>query len=224
MKNFMVPVLIGLFLLSGAVAVQAAPAPGEIDRMDAATRVFNDALYMIPAPVLKGAQGIVIIPGEVKAGFIFGGEVGQGVLVTRNAKGIWSPPAFISVAGVSFGLQIGGEARDIVLVLNTPMSVAAIENGTLNLGGDVSVVAGPAGGGVAAAAPVPAVYSYIRSSGAFIGATVQGAALSLDTGANRDFYGVPDPLRMAAGAIPQPAKRLTCSLSRATGSRSRSCS
>jgi len=224
MKNVVVAVLISLFLLSGVVSVQAQPAPGEIDRMDAATRVFNNALGMIPAPVLNGAQGVVIIPGEVKAGFIFGGELGQGVLVTRGQKGIWSPPAFISVAGVSFGLQIGGEARDIVLVLNTPMSVAAIENGTLNLGGDVSVVAGPAGGEVAVATPVPAVYSYVRSSGAFIGATVQGAALSLDVGANRDFYGVPDPLRVAARGIPEPARRLTCSLSRATGSRSKSCS
>ncbi len=224
MKNFVVPVLIGLFLLSGAVVVQTAPAPGEIDRMEAATRVFNDALGRIPAPILTGAQGIAIIPGEVKAGFVFGGEVGQGILVARNSKGTWSPPAFISIAGASFGLQIGGEARDIVLVLNTPMSVAAIENGTLSLGGDVSVVAGPAGGEVEAAAPVPAVYSYVMSFGAFVGATVQGAALSLDTGANRDFYGVSDPLRMAARVIPEPARRFTCSLSRATGSRSKFCS
>ncbi len=223
MKNFVVAVLIGIFLLSGVVCVQAQPAPGEMDRMDAATRVFNDVLGMIPASVLDGAQGIAIIPGEVKAGFIFGGELGRGVLVTRDQKGTWSPPAFISVAGVSFGLQIGGEARDIVLVLNTPMSVAAIENGTLNLGGDVLVVAGPAGGGVAVATPVPAVYSYVRSFGAFIGATVEGAALSLDVGANRDFYGVSDPLRVTARGIPEPARRLTCSLSRATGSRSKFC-
>ncbi len=224
MKNVVVAGLISLFLLPGMVSVQAEPAPGEMDRMDAATRVFNDALGMIPAPVLKGARGVVIIPGEVKAGFIFGGELGQGVLATRGRKGIWSPPAFISVAGASFGLQIGGQARDIVLVLNTPMSVAAIENGTLNLGGDVSVVAGPTGGEVAVATSAPAVYSYVRSSGAFIGATVQGAALSLDVGANRDFYGVSDPLRLAARGIPKPARRLTCSLSRATGSRSKFCS
>jgi lipid-binding SYLF domain-containing protein len=224
MKNFAVPVLIGLFLLSGVLAIQAVPALGQTDRMEAATRVFNAALGGIPAPVLKGAQGIAIIPGEVKAGFIFGGELGQGVLVARDSKRSWSPPAFISVAGASFGLQIGGEARDIVLVFNTPMSVAAIENGTLNLGGDVSVVAGPAGGDVAVGTPIPAVYSYVRSSGAFIGATVQGTALSLDVGANRDFYGVSDPLRMAARAIPEPARRFTCSLSRATGSRSKFCS
>jgi len=224
MKNFVVAVLIGLFLLSGVFAVKAVPALGQIDRMEAATRVFNDALGGIPAPVLKGAQGIAIIPGEVKAGFIFGGELGQGVLVARNAKGAWSPPAFISVAGVSFGLQIGGEARDIVLIFNTPMSVAAIENGTLSLGGDVSVVAGPAGGEVAVATSVPAVYSYVRSYGAFVGATVQGAALSLDVGANRNFYGVSDPLRVAARAVPGPARRFTCMLSRATGSRSRFCS
>ena len=224
MKNFVIAVLVSLFLLSGAVAVQAGAAPGEIDRMEAATRVFNDVQGMIPAPILDGAQGIVIIPGEVKAGFIFGGEAGQGVLMARGSKGTWSSPAFISVAGASFGLQIGGEARDVVLVLNNPMSVAAIENGTLNLGGDVSVVAGPAGGQVAVATPVPAVYSYVRSFGAFIGATVQGAVLSLDVGANHDFYGVSDPLRVAARGIPEPASMLTCTVSRATGSRSKFCS
>jgi lipid-binding SYLF domain-containing protein len=100
---------------------------------------------MIPAYVLDNAKGIAVIPGELKAGFIFGGEAGGGVLVSRLPNGTWSPPAFISIAGASFGLQIGGEARDIVLVFNTPRSMDFIENGRIKLGADASVAAGPVG-------------------------------------------------------------------------------
>lgn len=95
----------------------------------------------IPASVLDNAKGIAVIPGELKGGFIFGGELGGGVLVSRLPDGSWSPPAFISVAGGSFGLQIGGETRDIVLVFNTARSMDFIENGKVNLGGDASVAA-----------------------------------------------------------------------------------
>jgi lipid-binding SYLF domain-containing protein len=201
----------------------AEPSPGEIDRVEAATRVFEGVVGGIPAPVLANAKGIAIIPSELKAGFIFGGELGRGVLVTRDPKGSWSPPAFIPVAGGSFGLQIGGEARDIVLVFNTARSVDLIENWRLKLGGDASVTAGPVGGDFAVTSDIPEVYSYVRSFGAFIGATVEGSVLSFDLDANRDFYGVSDPLKARAAAIPEPARRLGCSVARATGAPSEVC-
>jgi len=224
MRYFLVPVLAGLFFLLGLVAARAEPTPGEIDRIDAATRVFDQMPGMIPAFVLHNAKGIAVIPGEVKAGFIFGGELGGGVLVSRLPDGSWSPPAFISVAGGSFGLQIGGEVRDIVLVFNTNSSMANIENGRINLGGDVSVAAGPAGADMGVTATnIPQVYSYVRSAGAFIGATVAGSVLSFDFNSNRDLYGTSDPLRMQARGIPAPALRFTCAVTRATGARSRVC-
>ncbi len=223
MKYFLVPAVIGLLLFLGPVAAVAGPTAGQIDRVEAAHRVFNEVLGEIPAPVLTNARGIAIIPGEVRAGFIFGGELGQGVLVTRTPDGSWSPPAFISVAGGSFGLQIGGEARDIVLVFNTARSVDFIENGRLKLGGDASVTAGPVGAGFAITSDIPEVYSYVRSFGAFIGATVAGSVLSFDFDANRDFYGVSDPLKMQARAIPEPARRFECTVARATGAPSKAC-
>lgn len=224
MRYLTIPALIGLFLLLGPIGAGAVPTSGEIDRINAANQVFNQVLTGIPASVLDNAKGIAIIPGEIKAGFIFGGEAGQGVVLSRAAKGSWSPPAFITVAGGSFGLQIGGEARDIVLVFNTPGSIDRIENGRLDLGGDVSVAAGPIGGGVDVSTNTPEIYSYIRSFGAFAGATVQGSVLAFDYDANRDFYGVSDPLRLQARAVPEPARRLTCDLSRATGASTRVCS
>ncbi len=223
MKYIPVAVLSGLLFLLGPIAAMAEPSPGAINRLQAATRVFNEALEMIPAPVLADARGIAIIPGEVKAGFIFGGEAGQGVLVARTPDGTWSPPAFITVAGGSFGLQIGAEARDVVLVLNSPRSVQMIENGRLDLGGDVSVAAGPIGTGVAVTTETPDAYAYVNSAGAFIGATVQGSVLSFDFSANQNFYGVSDPLNMQARAIPDPAKKFDCMLSGATGIPAETC-
>ena len=216
--------LIGSFLLLGPVAVKATPSSEEMDRVEAATHVFNDFAGSIPAAVLKNAKGMAIIPGEVKAGFIFGGELGQGVLPTRTPNGSSSPPAFILVAGGSIGLRSGREARDIVLVFNTARSVEYIENARLTLGGDASVTAGPDGGDFEVTSDIPEVYSYVRSLGAFIGATINGSVLTFDFGENSNFYGVSDPLEMHAIEIPEPARRLDCMVSGATNATSEFCS
>jgi lipid-binding SYLF domain-containing protein len=224
MKYFVTPVLVGFFLLFGTTVAKAEPTPGELDRIEAATRVFEAMPGRVPDYVLKNAKGIAVIPGAVKAGFIFGGELGGGVIVSRLPNGSWSPPALISVAGVSFGLQIGGEARDIVLVFNTARSMDLIENGRVKLGGDASVTAGPVGADAAVTSDIPEVYSYVRSFGAFIGATVEGSVLSFDFDANRDLYGIADPLKMKTKVIPEPARRFTCAISRSTGARAKHCS
>jgi lipid-binding SYLF domain-containing protein len=135
MRYFGVAVLVSSVLLFGLPVANAAPTPGEINRIEAATRVFNEMPGRIPTHVLDNAKGIAVIPGELKAGFIFGAELGRGVLVSRLPDGNWSPPALISLAGASFGLQIGGEARDIVLIFNTARSMDYIENGRIKLGG-----------------------------------------------------------------------------------------
>jgi lipid-binding SYLF domain-containing protein len=224
MKYFVAPVLVSFFLLFGSAVAKAAPTPGEIDRIQAATRVFEEMPARIPDYVLNKAKGIAVIPGELKAGFIFGGELGGGVLVSRLADASWSPPAFISVAGASFGLQIGGEARDIVLIFNTARSMDFIENGRIKLGGDASVTAGPVGANVGVTTDMPEIYSYVRSAGAFIGATVAGSELSFDFDANRNLYGIADPLRMTARGIPEPARRFSCVVAGATGAPQKFCS
>jgi lipid-binding SYLF domain-containing protein len=111
----------------------------------------------VPAYILDNAKGIAVIPGELKAGFIFGGEAGGGVLVSRFSDGTWSSPAFISAAGASFGLRIGGEARDIVLVFNTLRSMDFIENGKIKLGADASAAAGPVGAETGVTTEIPEV-------------------------------------------------------------------
>lgn len=217
MKYFVLSVLFGSLLLFGSAGAKAAPHPGEMARLQNATAVFNRMPAMIPRFVLRHARGIAVIPGALKAGFIFGGELGSGVLVRRLPNGRWSAPSFISLTGGSFGLQIGGEVRDIVLIFNTPEAVAAARRGNLKLGVGASVTAGPVGGGLGANTVMPAVYSYVRSAGAFIGATVQGSVLSIDYGANRNVYGTANPLAMSAKTAPGPARNFVCVVARATG-------
>ncbi|MGA2228970.1 MAG: lipid-binding SYLF domain-containing protein [Syntrophobacteraceae bacterium] len=223
MKYFVVPVLVSLVLLGSSVA-NAAPTSREINRVEAATRVFEQMPGKLPASVLDNAKGIAVIPGELKGGFIFGGEIGGGVLVSRLTDGSWSPPAFISVAGGSFGLQVGGETRDIILVFNTARSMDFIENGKVNLGGDASVAAGPLGADMGVTSDIPEVYSYASDFGAFIGAAVEGTVLSFDSDANRDMYGIADPLKMQATVIPEPARRFSCVVAGATGAPAEMCS
>jgi len=224
MRYFVTPVLVSFFLLFGSAVAKAEPTPGEIGRIEAATRVFEEMPAKIQAYVLDHAKGIAVIPGELKAGFVFGGEAGGGVIVSRLPNGSWSPPAFFSLAGASFGFQIGGEARNIVLIFNTARSMDFIENGRINLGGDASVTVGPVGANVGVTTDIPELYSYVRSFGAFIGATVEGSVLSFDFDANRDLYGIRDPLRMQAAVIPEPARRFICVVAGATGARAKLCS
>ena len=138
-------------------------------------------------------------------------------MVSRLPDGSWSPPAFVSLGGASFGFQIGVEVRDYVLVFNTARSVEYMENGRLELGGDASVAAGPVGGNVEVSTDLPEVYSYRNSFGAFIGATVEGSLLSFDFESNRDLYGTADPLKMEAKGIPGPALRFSCEVAKSTG-------
>jgi lipid-binding SYLF domain-containing protein len=223
MRYFWVPLSIGIFVLFCPAVAKAKPTPQEINRIETATHIFNQLPGRIPSNILNNAKGIVVIPGVLRAGFIYGGEFGGGVMVSRLPDGSWSPPAFVSLGGASFGLQMGFEVRDYVLVFNTARSMEYIENGWLKLGGDASVAAGPVGGNVEISTDLPQVYSYRSNFGAFIGATVGGSILSLDYGSNRDLYGVSDPLKMDAKGIPGPALRFTCEVTRATGGQTEVC-
>jgi lipid-binding SYLF domain-containing protein len=223
MKYLAAAVLAGFFLLPARVAAETEPAARELDTIDAATVVFEEMPGKLPASVLENAKGIAVIPGELKAGFIFGGELGRGVLVSRLSDGTWSPPALISIAGASFGLQIGGETRNLVLVFNTYRSMGFIENGTLNLGGDVSMAAGPVGTETGVQTGIPEVYAYVSGFGAFLGAVVQGSVVSFDFNANRRLYGIPDPLKKEVSDIPAQARRFSCTVARYTGAPTTAC-
>jgi lipid-binding SYLF domain-containing protein len=136
---------------------------------------------------LADAKGIMIVPRSVKAGFIFGGSGGSGVFLTRDSQsGKWSYPAFYSMGSVTFGAQIGGDVSEIVLLVMTEKGIDSLLSGSMKLGGDVSVAAGPVGAGVGG--KTSDILTYIRSKGAFVGATVAGALISPRDKWNAGYY------------------------------------
>ena len=160
--------------------------------LDAATQTVQSmttGAKPIPASLLRAAKCIAVIPRLTKAGFIVGGEHGNGVVSCRTASG-WSAPAFLTITGGSVGLQAGGEHQEIVLLMNNQGEQELI-NGHWDLGAE-AVAAGPtgdsAGVGESTGWKAP-VLSYAHSSGAYAGANLQGSKIDLDQDANHNLYG-----------------------------------
>lgn len=146
----------------------------------------------IPDLLLQRAYGIAVIPEVKKGAFGIGLRAGKGVLVVRDKDGRFSHPVFITLAGGSFGWQVGVQSTDLVLVFTTRAGVEGISDGKLTLGGDASVAAGPVGRSASAATDTSfraEIYSYSRSSGIFAGVALDGTALGIDRKANARFYG-----------------------------------
>lgn len=145
----------------------------------------------IPSRILRHARGLAII-SVVKAGLIFSGKAGEGVVVARTGRG-WSGPSFIGTGGAGWGPQIGAQVTDFVIVLNSERAVRAFsKGGNVTLGADASVAAGPVGRAAEAdVTPRAAIYTYSRSKGLFIGASLEGAVIGTRKGANERYYGHP---------------------------------
>ncbi|ORZ41111.1 hypothetical protein BCR44DRAFT_43601 [Catenaria anguillulae PL171] len=146
----------------------------------------------IPLDILSRARGIAVLT-VVKAGFMWSGKTGSGIVVARLPDGSWSAPSAIATAGVSFGAQIGAEVTDFVIVLNTDSAVKAFSQaGNVTLGGNLSVAAGPWGRTAEASGTVrnlAAVYSYSKSKGLFAGVSIEGAIIIERKDCNEAFYG-----------------------------------
>jgi lipid-binding SYLF domain-containing protein len=147
---------------------------------------------------------------------MFSGQGGWGVVVARTPKG-WSPPSGIGTGGAGFGLQIGAQVTEFVMVLNTPEAVDAFSRGVnVKLGGDISVAAGPVGRDVAAGVmPLAAVYTYSRSQGLFAGVSLEGQVIAARDDANREYYGRDvTPKEILAGGVtpPKGAAKLAAAL------------
>ncbi|MGH8249341.1 MAG: lipid-binding SYLF domain-containing protein [Steroidobacteraceae bacterium] len=178
----------------------------------------------IPDLLLSRAEGLVILPANVKVGLIFGARFGNGVMLVRRPDRSWSNPVFVSTGGGSWGFQAGGQVSDIVLVLTTRQSVEGITDGKLTLGADASVAAGPVGRTAMASTSVTfdsEVYAYSRSQGLFAGVSLEGNGIFIGKKANRRFY---DGEASAAAIIaqtdpaPAPAAELVAQVTRLTSS------
>ena len=181
-----------LFILSLSFVAAHATEQDIVDRSAGTIREFRHMPEKgIPARVLRRARGLAII-SVVKAGFIFSGKAGEGVVVARTGRG-WSGPSFIGTGGAGWGPQIGAEVTDFVIVLNSERAVRAFsKGGNVTLGADASVAAGPVGRAAEAdVTPRAAIYTYSRAKGLFIGASLEGAVIGTRKGANEHYYGRP---------------------------------
>ncbi len=185
-----------VFLLS---VVETVAVTDKIDeRVKNATEVLSEIMAipedLIPPSLLNNAQGIAVIPGVIKAGFIIGARHGRGVLSVRNETGSWSSPAFVILTGGSIGWQIGVQSTDIILVFKSRKNIEALMQGKFTLGADASVAAGPVGRHTGAGTDVrlqAEIYSYSRSRGLFAGVALEGAALQFDNRAMESYYQSP---------------------------------
>jgi lipid-binding SYLF domain-containing protein len=183
--------------LSLGVSPTPTPAPSNARILERATEVLDELaaipLKEIPTELLSDAQGVAIFPRVIKAGFLFGGRGGHGVVLARDVDGNWSEPVFVNLGGASVGFQAGVESTDVVLVFRNRRSLERLleGKGKLTLGADASVAAGPVGRMAAAATDArleAEILSYSRGRGVFVGVSIDGAIIRADAVSNVRFH------------------------------------
>ncbi len=170
----------------------------EQERVENAGQVMQEILNIpddIPQNVIDKADCVVVLPSVIKFAFGFGGSYGRGVMTCRSGedfKGPWGAPTMMALEGGSFGLQLGGQATDFVLLLMSPRSARSILSSKVKLGGEVSAAVGPVGRNASAETDVTLraeILSYSRSRGLFAGISLAGSTLRPDNAANKKLYG-----------------------------------
>ena len=212
------------------VAVLAVPSLSyaeysELDsRIGEARQVMAEVMttpdQSIPEELLAKCKAIAIYPSVLKAGFIIGGRFGKGVVLKKDEKtGKWGPVAFSTIGGGSWGLQIGGSATDLILVIMNERGMNGLLSNNFTLGADAAVAAGPVGRNSEAATDLSlraGIVSYSRSRGLFAGMALDGAVMTQDNNSNTAYYGKPltskDILLGGAVQIQPSSKELTQAL------------
>lgn len=172
----------------------------EAETIREAATVLNEMMnapdQAIPKTVLERAQAIAVFPSTLKGGFIIGGHHGDGIISVRNEKdpGWWSAPAFLNLTGGSFGLQIGAESVDVILVVMNRRGVEKLLGNNFKIGADAAVAAGPVGRDAEVATDIQLraeILSYSRARGLFAGVSLKGTVIDSDDDSNKVLYGQP---------------------------------
>ncbi len=225
-REYMKKIVLGLGLLA-VLALPAAAQKKEQERVENAGKVMSEILNIpdnIPQSVLDKANCVVILPTVLKFAIGIGGSYGRGVMTCRGGKsfhGPWGTPTMIALEGGSFGLQLGGQATDFVLLLMSPRSADNILTSKVKIGGDASAAAGPVGRNASAETDVTLraeILSYSRARGLFAGISLEGSTLRPDNDANENLYGKKVSAKdvVLKGTIPAPpsAHRLLATLNK----------
>lgn len=140
----------------------------------------------------KEAKGLFIVPQLLRGAFVFGGAGGSGVLLVRDEKtGDWSQPAFYNLGAVTFGLQVGGDASELIFVVRTQRGLEQFYRSDFKLGADTGVSIGPVGGSGSVAGLTADIVSYGRTKGAFAGMALDGVVIAVSNESNERYYGKP---------------------------------
>jgi lipid-binding SYLF domain-containing protein len=204
------------FLVVALLVALPVQANKEEDRLQNAGKVLKEILDIpddIPKDLLDKAECVIVVPSVVKVALVFGGSYGRGAMTCRTGEhytGPWSAPTMIAVEGGSFGLQIGGEATDFVLLVMNPRGADAILASKVKLGADASAAAGPKGRTAEAntdATMRAEILTYSRARGLFAGVSLEGSTLRPDKEGNKKVYGRDVSARdiVLHGKVPAPA-------------------
>lgn len=180
------------------------------DRVKAAAIVLEEIQATpdvgIPDEVMGSAECVAVVPSMLKAGFVFGAQYGRGVASCRTPKG-WSDPAFFTIHGGSFGLQIGGQAVDLVMLVMNHKGMDNMLHSKFKLGADATVAGGPVGRHAAADTDWKMraqILSYSRARGVFAGLELNGAVVKQDRESTRIFYGKMQPFSTSLQTATSP--------------------
>src|SRR5580692_12039816 len=201
---------VAVLSLSG-IAWAGSDREQTIDRMDHAGAVLHEIMSApdrgIPEEVLEHAKCVAVVPHLLKGGFVFGAEGGRGVATCRTATG-WSAPAFFTITGGSWGLQIGVEGVDLVMIIQNDRGMRELIGSKFELGGDASAAAGPVGRHASADTDwklETEILTYSRARGAFAGLTLTGAAVRRDDDSTEAIYRHHATTRsVLTGTVPAP--------------------
>ena len=185
----------GFLGLAGTYAMAGSAREDTVKRLESSVDVLHAVMGApdkgIPEEVLSNAKCILVVPDLIKGGFIFGGKHGRGVASCRTSNG-WSAPAFVSIGGGSWGLQIGVEGVDLVLLVMNDRGLQHLLSSKFALSGEGSVAAGPVGRHASAGTDWKMnteMLTYSRSKGVFAGLTLEGAVIQQDDDSTRAIYG-----------------------------------
>ena len=222
MKRFSTLGMLLALLMSPAYAQKK-----ESKRVANAGKVITEILHVpdnIPQDLIDKAECAIVLPGVLKFAIGVGGSYGRGVMTCRggqNFNGGWGAPSMVALEGGSFGLQLGGQATDFVLLVMNPRGANGILSSKVKLGADAAAAAGPKGRDAAAATDVTMraeILTYSRARGLFAGVSLEGSTLRPDNEANKKLYGKDLPAKdivlHGRAKVPASAKELIATLNR----------
>jgi len=212
MKKTMSVLTIALMCLVGTYASAGTAREDTVKRLQSSVDVLQSIMATpdkgVPEEVLSNAKCILVVPDLIKGGFIFGGKHGRGVASCRTSTG-WSAPAFVSIGGGSWGLQIGVEGVDLVMLVMNDQGFQHLLSSKFALSGEGSVAAGPVGRHASAGTDWKMnteMLTYSRSKGVFAGLTLEGAVIEQDDDSTRAIYGKHMRFRnILSGKVTTPA-------------------